>query len=93
MELKEQTKYFEVRLYPNSTFKTVESKPDFHECHLTNIFNSFNGDTKESYCYLVAEEKNIEKAKQRIAKNLLREAKKNLDAAQKKFDFLTKILG
>jgi hypothetical protein len=93
MKSTDQKKYFEVRLYPNSTFKIVENDEDFHECQLTDVFSHFNGDTKENYLFLMAEEKNIEKAKQKMAKQLLKEAKKNLDEAQKRFNLLTKILG
>jgi hypothetical protein len=92
MKSKEPVKYFEVRLYPNSTFKVIEVKEDFHESSVREMSLCYNGDTKEQYHRLIAEEKNIDKAKLKIAKSLLRDSKKELDAAQKKFDFLSKTL-
>lgn len=92
MKTKKSVKYFQVRFYPNSTFKTVEVLDYFHECHLTDIMSHYNGDTKERYEYLVAEEKNIQKAKKKIAKTGLKEAKKALYIAQKKVVLFNRIL-
>lgn len=88
---KESIKHYEVRLYPNSTFKIVETN-NFHPSHKTDISSCYHITTREQYDYLVAEEKNIKKAKQKIAKYFIKEAKKQLDIYQKKVNLFTKIL-
>jgi hypothetical protein len=88
---KELVKHYEVRLYPNNTFKVVETE-NFHSSNKTDICSCYKMTTKEQYCYLVAEEKNIQKTKQKIAKHFLKEAKKKLDVYQKRVNLFTKIL-
>ncbi len=88
---KELVKHYQVRFYPNSTFKVVETD-NFHPSNKTDITLSYNGTTKEEYNYLVAEEKNIQKAKQKIAKYFIKESKRLLDIYQKRVNLFTKIL-
>lgn len=88
---KESVKHYQVRLYQNNKFKTVETD-NFHECHKTDIFSSYNVSTKEEYFYLVCEKKNILKTKQKIAKHFLKEAKNQLDFYHKRVNLFTKIL-
>ncbi len=92
MKLKEPVKYFEVRFYPNATFKVVDAERNFHESALTDICSCYNGDTRESYTRLIAEAKNVGKARKKIAKFYFSEAKKELTLARKKFELFNKIL-
>ena len=92
MKLKEPVQYFEVRFYPNATFKVVNVAEDFHESAITDISLCYNGDTKEQYTRLIAEAKNVGKARKKIAKFYFSEAKKELTLAKKKFELFNKIL-
>ena len=87
----ELEKYFQVRLYPNSTFKIVETN-DFHESKMVDIFSHYNSYTKESYHYLICIEKNIEKSKRKIANYFLKDAKIELASSTKKVALFTKLL-
>lgn len=86
-----EIKHYQVRLYPNGKFKVVETT-DFHPSNMDSVFSSFNGTTKESYDFIVADENGILKAKKKIAKHLIKDVKKNRDFFQKRLVSLMKIL-
>jgi predicted glutamine amidotransferase len=90
-KITELVKHYEVRLLTNNTFKVVETD-NFHPSQKTDIGLFYDGTTKEEYNYLVAEEKNIVKAKQKIAKYFIKESKKKLDFYNKRVNLFNKIL-
>ena len=84
-------KHYQVRFYPNGQFKIVEIN-DFHPSNKLYVYSSTNSATKETYDFIVADEKGIDKAKKKIATSLIKEVKKKRDEYQKKLDSLQKIL-
>lgn len=88
---KKEIKYFEVRLYPNNKFESVETN-NFHQSHLDDVFLKYNSDDNTEYHYLVCKEKDIKKTKQKIANYFLREAKIQLNVYKKRVNLFTKIL-
>jgi predicted HTH transcriptional regulator len=84
-------KHYQVRFYPNGQFKVVETN-DFHPSNKKSVFSSYNQTNNESYDFIVADEKSIDKAKKKIATSLIKEVKKKRDEYQKKLDSLEKVL-